>query len=347
VRQLLNHTAGITNDYAAETQYLGRRLPFSAQQMIDSVAGNPLGFQPGEQFTYSNTGYYLLGLVIERVSDKSYSDFLKERIFTPSRMRSTQVNELETIIPNRASGYAVTRRGALRNNDYMDASWAYSAGALVSSAADMGKWDAALYANEFLPDSRQESMWTPAKLNDGSTVDWVGLGWGISTKPPYGREITHFGQTPGFVAGIARWIDQRLTIIVLANKEEVPSWDIVAGVSALYLPRLNDPVVEDKEPELTRLHEQLLVQAVAGQLQPPPFAENRRKGFFPAKAKQLQSELQGLGTIKSFVLHNERIENSGKDRHRDYRAVFSRDSLRFQVELDENGKIRDRKVAYR
>jgi D-alanyl-D-alanine carboxypeptidase len=226
VRHLLAHTSGITNDYNMATNYIGRRIPLSPKAAIKSVAGSPLAFTPGAKKAYCNTGYYLLGLIIEKASGKSYGDFMKERMFIPLNMQSSRMNDLEAVITNRASGY-VWYRGLL-NARYLDMSWAYSAGGLVTSVADMAKWDAALYSDKLIPQSLLQQMWTVGGKD--------ALGWGVAEGAPYGRFLNHSGQTPGFVACIERWIDQKLTIVVLANEQDVPSWDIVDGVSYFFCP---------------------------------------------------------------------------------------------------------------
>jgi CubicO group peptidase (beta-lactamase class C family) len=342
IRHLLTHTSGITNDYM-ERKYPARLAPLSAKQMIKSVADSPLAFQPGEKRAYSNTGYYLLGLIIEKASGKSYADFMKERIFVPLNMDSTCVNDLRVITTNRAGGYFYGTD--LRNNEYLDMSWAYSAGAIAGSLTDLVRWDAALYTDKLLPRARLEEMWTSYKRDDGTIMTGVGLGWGFGVSPRYGRQLNHFGGMPGFSAGIERWIDQRLTIIVLANME-VPSWDMVDGVSYFYLPDLIKPKPEN-QPELTGKHQQLLLAAVAGTLDPELFAAGAGKEFFPNRARQLQSELRDLGRMKSLFLLDETMTESEQHRVRHYRAVFSKESLRVQVELDDKGRVSDLRVAFK
>ncbi len=343
VGHLLSHTSGITNDYAAEAKYIGRRVPLSPKALINSVFNSQLNSEPGAKVAYSNTGYYLLGLLIEKVSGKSYPDFMKERIFDPLKMESTCVNDPRTVITNRANGYFYGTD--LRNNEYMDMSWPYSAGALISSVLDMAKWDRALDTDKLLPRSFLEQMWTPYQLNDGSTAGYVGLGWGISTNPHYGRELTHFGQTPGFIAGFARWAGQRLTVIVLANREEAPSWEIVDGISRRYLPKLNIPMA-DKAPDLTMKDRSLLQSVVSGNLDPQLFAESFRKNFFTTQANQLHNNTKELGAMKSFALVEEGANKLEHTTYRRYRATFGKEALRFYVELNQNGNISDVRIVF-
>ncbi|MDB6054005.1 MAG: pbpE 2 [Verrucomicrobiales bacterium] len=343
VRHLLSHTSGITNDYAAETKYIGRRAPLSARAMLSSVTNSPLNFEPGEKFFYSNTGYYLLGLLIEKASGKSYADFMKERIFVPLKMDSTCVNDSRAIMTNRANGYFYGRD--LRNNEYMDMSWPYSAGALISSVMDMVKWDAALYTDKLLPQNYREQMWKPARLNDGSTVDFLGLGWGIETKPPYGRGLMHFGQIPGFIAGFTRWTDQRLFVVVLANMEGVPSGDIVDGISRRYLPRRNNPIA-DKAPDVTMKDRSLLQAVMSGTLDQQLLAESFHKDFFPTQANELRNSTKELGVINSSALLEEGADKLEHTTYRRYRATFRKEVLRFYIESNQNGKISDLRIAF-
>lgn len=231
VRHLLSHTSGITNDYMDVGQTSTRlRNPLSPKEFMGFVANYQLASAPGEKRAYSNTGFYLLGLIIEKVSGKSYADFMKQRIFIPLGMDSTGVYSHETVITNRAHGYAWwVYQKALHNGNYLDASWAYSAGEITSSVIDLAKWDAALYTDKLLPKARLEEMWPTEK---GSYP----LGWGVGISKRYGRVLNHFGGTPGFSSGIERWIDQQLTIIVLMNVNEVPSWDIVDSIANFYVP---------------------------------------------------------------------------------------------------------------
>jgi len=341
VRHLLSHTSGITNDYVDVGDFSTRlRDPLSPKQFLESATNFPLASTPGEKWAYSNTGYYLLGLIIEKASGKSYADFMSQRIFVPLGMLSTSVNSLETVVTNRAGGYSWWNYGGLHNENYLDMSWAYSAGGITSSVMDLARWDAALYTEKLLPKSRLEQMWT---LEKGQYP----LGWGVNISKQYGRGLAHYGGTPGFSSGIVRWIDQRLTIIILENMHMVPSWDIVDGISYFYLPDLIKPKKDD-EPELTRRHRELLSAAVAGTLNPELFAEESRKQFFPHEASQLQSDLMIPGSMKSFYLLDETLTEGPKPhRVRHYRAMFRKENFLLEVEFGDDGKIRDLRIAFK
>ncbi len=132
VRHLLNHTSGIKSYTSVPSFFATARKDYQKEEIIKLVADAPLEFAPGEKWNYNNTGFFLLGLIIEKVSGKDYGAFLHERIFQPLGMTSTRVNDLKEIIRNRAPGYA-WQNGTLRNGEYLSPTQPYSAGALVSN----------------------------------------------------------------------------------------------------------------------------------------------------------------------------------------------------------------------
>ena len=257
VRQLLTHTSGI-KDYPALPDFRKlTRSPVTTSELVQMLADYPLEFSPGEKWSYCNTGYHLLAAIIEKVSQRPYPDFLKERIFAPLGMNSTRPYDWQSIVTNRASPYS-WRDESLRNADYLDYSWAFGAGAEASTVLDMVKWDAALSTDKLLPKKRWEEMWTAVRLNDGSSFPY-GFGWHVQTAPDDpGRVIWHGGGDPGFLSAVFHWIDDRTTVIVLltAGSSWLPngqesSADIGLGVSRRYIPRLVSRPVTDTTPQIT------------------------------------------------------------------------------------------------
>src|SRR5207248_3020427 len=144
-----------------------------------------------EKYSYSNTNYHLLAMVIRKLTGQSYGDFLKERIFTPLGMSDTRIVSWSDIIPNRAAGYAWAG-DALHNGQYVAESiLAYGGGGIVSTAADMAQWALAADQQKLLPRARWEEAWTSQKLNDGSKTGY-GLGWGVAVTNGH-RNIGHGG----------------------------------------------------------------------------------------------------------------------------------------------------------
>ena len=225
VKNLLTHTSGITNytdfpDFAKTTI-----MPISTAEMTDLLKTKPLDFTPNEKFSYSNSGYYLLGEIIEKVSGKTYADFLQENIFTPLGMKSTGYDNPLQIIKNRAAGYARTG-GKTLNASYMDMTVPFAAGALYSTTGDLLLWDQALYTEKLVKQKSLDEMFTPFK-------NGYGYGWGIGKKFDH-KEISHGGGIYGFATEISRFPDDKLTVVVLSNFQGSPVGRVAGDLAAIY-----------------------------------------------------------------------------------------------------------------
>ena len=232
VRHLLTHTSGMT-DYP---QDFDLRRDYSEDELFQRIKNIPLAFQPGEKWSYSNLAYVMLGILIHKVSGKFYGDFLQERIFKPLEMTTARIISESDIVPNRASGYRVVN-GQLKNQNWVSPSLNTTAdGALYLTIYDMAKWDAALYTDKLLKKSSLEQMWTPVKLNDGKTHPY-GFGWALGEVQGH-RIIEHGGAWQGFKAQISRYVDDNLTVIVLANQIRTNQSKLAHGVAAIFNPDL-------------------------------------------------------------------------------------------------------------
>jgi CubicO group peptidase (beta-lactamase class C family) len=231
VRHLLSHTGGFT-DYPDNFNF---RKDYTEDELLKIVAGIPLAFPPGTKWSYSNLGYLTLGILIHRVTGRFYGDVLEERIFHPLGMRSTRIMSEADIIPNRAAGYRLVK-GQLKNQEWVSPTLNTTAdGSLYFSLQDLAKWDAALYTQKLLKRSSLERMWTVVKLNDGKpNSGHYGFGWEITSSHGH-RLIGHGGAWQGFKTHISRYVDDKLTIVVLANLAEADPGKIAEGVAELYL----------------------------------------------------------------------------------------------------------------
>jgi D-alanyl-D-alanine carboxypeptidase len=337
VRHLLTHTSGIKSytDLREFTRTL--RKDYTHDEIIKLVADLPLDFQPGEKWHYDNTGYFLLGMIIERVSGKSYGEFLAERIFRPLQMTSTRVNDLTELIPNRAAGYT-WRGNRLRQGEYTSPTQPYAAGALVSTVEDLAKWDAALYTETLVKRSTLQRMWTPAKLNDGKGTTY-GFGWGVDDYRGH-RLIGHGGGIPGFSTQISRFVDDRVTVIVLCNLDGGDSGALARGVAARYISPLQASLpkgIDDSDPKTTAMLKGVLIRAADGAADPSLFTSPARAPMFLARARETHDYLGLLGRLNAFLLL-ERTETSGRRALR-YRATFGDTPLIAAFTLAEDGKI--------
>lgn len=240
VRRLLNHTSGIKS-FTSLPDFLARYAvwPTTLEHVVSLIADEALEFAPGAQYAYNNTGYYLLGHVIEKASGRPYASFLRERIFVPLKMNDTRVNVVKDVIPQRADGYGWEEdRWCHAPRVSMD--WVYSAGALVSTAPDLAKWDMALGHESLLPRSTWEGMWTPTRLNDG-TMAGYGFGWVVGETGGR-RTLSHGGGIPGFMSFMERCPEDDLAVIVLTNVLPSDPAGIARGVAGHYVPSLQPPV---------------------------------------------------------------------------------------------------------
>src|SRR5947208_7244590 len=211
VRHLLTHTAG-TTDYPSDFQF---RRDYSEAELLKRAEAIPLSFQPGEKWSYSNLGYVLLGILFYKVSGQFYGDFLQERVFQPLGMTTARIISEADIIPNRAAGYRLVK-GELKNQDWVSPSLNTTAdGALYLTVYDMAKWDAALYTEKLIKKSSLEHVWNPVNMNYGQTLPY---GFGLSLNEVRGHHIIeHSGSWQGFKSYIARYVDDKLTVVVFVN----------------------------------------------------------------------------------------------------------------------------------
>lgn len=178
----------------------------------------------------------MLGILIHKVSGKFYGDFLQERIFKPLEMNTARIISEEDIVPNRSAGYRLVK-GELKNQEWVAPSINTTAdGALYLTIYDMAKWDAALYTEKLLRGSSLQQMWTRVKLNNGKIEDY-GFGWSLNDVRGH-RIIEHGGSWQGFKAHIARYVDEKLTVVVFANLSQANPAKIAHDVAALYNPEL-------------------------------------------------------------------------------------------------------------
>jgi len=216
IRELLSHTAGFT-DYPKNFNF---RNDYTEAELLKIVEGIPLAFEPGTKWSYSNLGYFTLGLVIHKVTGEFYGDFLQERVFRPLGMTTTRIISEADIIPNRAAGYRLVK-GELKNQEWVAPMINTTAdGSLHFSILDLAKWDAALYTEKLLTHSSLDQMWTVVKLKNGQPNSGnYGFGWDINFKKGH-KCIEHGGSWQGYKTHISRYVDDKLTVVVLLNLAE-------------------------------------------------------------------------------------------------------------------------------
>jgi CubicO group peptidase (beta-lactamase class C family) len=222
LQHLLTHTSGIPDYMEVYRQLKDQANPcreYKPEEVIDSFKDLPLKFTPGSQWHYSNSGYFLLGTVIEQVSGERYETFVQTNILQPLGMTATGYDRASAIVPHRASGYSADQvHGQLVNALCMDVSLDYAAGGLYSTVGDLYKWDQSLYTDRLVSKETLGAIFTSTVsfISGNAGESWYGYGWEISQQSGH-RVIWHSGLRWGFVSYLASYPDDQLTVIVLSN----------------------------------------------------------------------------------------------------------------------------------
>jgi CubicO group peptidase (beta-lactamase class C family) len=215
IHQLLNQTSGIP-DYTARPDFSAEisRNPYAVADFVKKFASGDLQFEPGSKYSYSNSGYHLLGAIIEKVTGKSYETVLTERILKPLGMTNSGYDNSSTVLEKRASGYQKTPAGFV-NTAYLDMSIPYAAGSIYSTVEDLFKWDQSLQEDKILSANSRKLMFTPGLGNYGYGIRISDMPIGKTDQKT--KIIGHGGAINGFSSLIARAVEKQQTVIILDN----------------------------------------------------------------------------------------------------------------------------------
>ena len=227
IRHLLSHTSGIKS--FTDTQLEGRK-DHTPEQVLDYVRDAPLVFQPGHGWGYSNTNFFLLGMIVNKASGKPYKEYVQQRVLGPAEMKSTRLNDLHAVIPHRAQGYSWTG-SEQRIGDYHSPTLPFAAGGLITTAEDMAKFDLALKKGTLISKDTFEKMCEPTSYMSGGEERKAeyGLGWQMTQQDGV-RMVGHGGGIPGFSSFYMRLPTKDTSIIVLANQESCNPLGFIQGI---------------------------------------------------------------------------------------------------------------------
>ncbi len=301
VKNLLSHTSGLAEYETPERTGRGGpfdwRMDFTEDEFVKKAESLPIENAPGDKWNYRNTNYLLLGILIHHVTGTFYADFFRDRIFAPLGMTSTRLISEADIIPNRAAGYELQGTG-LKNQEWVSPAFNTTAdGALYFNVLDLAKWDAALYGTRLLKQSSLDRIWTVYPLNDGKpNPEGYGFGWFIGEQNGRKR-IDHGGAWQGFTADIARYPDDALTVVVLANLDRAqPAYlsRVIAGLvhAPLLPPRLT--AMNDTQPAIAAALRGLLDRIAAGQDPRDQMTPNFAKIVTPEMTQSVQRRIAPL-----------------------------------------------------
>ena len=341
VRQLLTHTSGIKN-------YLGvpklERETFEPGVTHDDIAKLffsrlDLEFEPGQTWSYSNSGFLLLGNIIEKVSAQSYWDLIATRIFNPLGMSHTRSSQPSAVIPHRASGYDWTK-GHFENREALHEN-AYAAGSIVSTIGDMAKWDAALSSGKVLKKSSFDLMWTAARGRNNETLPFnYGFGWFVDRYHGH-RVIQHTGGTPGFSSAFYRFVDFGLTIVILTNHSDTIIDHLAIDIAGKYQRELARPLGQsDPEPDTTLKLKGALMGLLGGKPDATVFTIPMQQFLKTTTGEYVREFMAASAELKGFefseVEPNEPIKGERIVR---YRVTFDTTQKWLSFTVTQDGKI--------
>jgi CubicO group peptidase (beta-lactamase class C family) len=329
IKHLLTHTSGLPNYTSLRPELIlsGKRMTYD--EMFELVKDLPLDFPVGEKYQYSNTGYYLLGHIIEKVAEKSYTDYLTQKILLPLEMTKTYPQRARGVIKNRATGYMVFGISPSLM-PFIDADGAYSAGNLVSTVDDLAKWDKALLEGKLLKPETREKMYKITPIKDG--ISTYAFGWDVSDVAGH-KARQHGGGTGGFSSYILRLPDDKLCVVVLSNLAQADVASIARGAARIALPELAEKAIRDPDTELTKKHREIIEKITDGTIQRTPFEEATANELFPTLVAQARQQLLAWGKLEKFELLEHKHEPQMLTRR--YRMVFEK--ARLQLVIRENG----------
>ena len=333
VRHLLNHTSGLP-DLEGTLDY---RKDYTDEELARFAQALTLEFTPGSRWSYSNTGYVLLGIIVTRASGTFYGDVLRERLFKPAGMTTARIISEADVIPHRAAGYRLVK-GEVKNQEWVSPTLNTTGdGSTYVSVRDMLAWDTAVQQRAILSPESWREIFTPAPLNSGATFPY-GFAWQLDERA--GKPLhSHGGAWQGFRSQYSRFLGEGLSIVVLANSAGVNAGRIANGLVAIMNPALAPPdlkPIEDKEPQVTARAAALLEKVRDGKLTPADFA-HVRAGFFPEAAKMMQEHLSALGPAGPLVLVQRKTV--GDDRVYTYQVTFGPQALRFMVGFAPDDRV--------
>ena len=315
IYHLLTHTSGIPN-FTSFPDYPSQK-PFAAtpEKLVARFRDKPLDFQPGEKWSYSNSGYILLGYVLEKASGESYEKFLQENIFGPLGMKDSGYDSNSAIILRRASGYGPGKDGPM-NAEFIHMSIPFSAGALYSTTEDLLRWQRGLFGGKLLSAASLAKMTTPFK-------DDYACGVGVRTVNGR-RVIDHGGAIEGFNTFLAYYPDDKLTVVALSNLNGGAPQQIVSQLAAIargekvelpserkeisVAPKILEQFVgtyqlAPKVNMMITIESSQLISQVSGQGKVPLFATSETKFFPKVVDAEIEFGKDDKGVVTHLVLH--------------------------------------------
>ena len=338
VRELLTHTSGLPN-YRLFVNYAKLSDPKynRSGSVVALLADKPPDFAPGTKYEYSNSNYHLLAQLVEKVSGRTYGDFLAAYQFKAAGMTATRLATLPALLPSQAVGYNWDGKRRRSNTIFLPRALDYGDDGLVSTAGDVAKWATALSTGQLVSEATLKQMITPGTPTDGSASSY---GLGLIVVPYKGQTLaTHSGATPGYSSTLAYFVDSRLSVVVLCNlfnEADLSMTEPLAlGVAKQYLPAAPAPdAIPDTEPQVAALLRKVSAQLAARKLDRSLFTPAFQAALTPAAVNPAQDLLAPLGPLSSLTLLRRDADGTAA-----YRAVYGTTVVDWLIAVDKDHKI--------
>lgn len=333
IRQLLSHTSGLQDYWPQDYSFAAMEKPTTPQAIVDRWAKKPLDFQPGTQWQYSNTGYVVAGMIIEKASGQTLLDFLNARIFRPLGMHP--IDQDLAVGKGFPSGYHRYALGPVRIEKPAAAGWLWAAGELAMSASDLARWDIARMNRAVLPADDWAEQEREVKLTDGSGTHY---GLGVSLDEAGGtRLVYHGGEAVGFLSTNVVAPDAKFAVVSLVNADFGDANDKIAqNIVKQFLPAAKS---DDVETARTDLAKSVFAGLQQGRIDRGLFTEDANYYFTAQAIADYRDSLAPLGAPTSFVASKPRLR--GGFVNRNYVLTYPDRKLRIitYAEAGKDGKI--------
>ena len=300
IRQLLSHTSGLQDYWPQDYSFAAMEKPVTPQQIVDRWAKKPLDFAPGTQWQYSNTGYVVAGMIVEKAAGKPLLAYLQDKVFKPLGMKV--IDQDLAVGKGFPQGYHRYALGPVRVEKPAAHGWLFAAGELAMSASDLAKWDIARLNRSVMPADDWQVQETPILLTNGKSTNY---GLGVFTGTAKGhRYVEHTGEAVGFLSENIVYPDDKAAVVVLVNSDFSDAFTGIASqISELILPPAAEPAAtDDAETAKTAQARAIFDQLRTGKLDRATMTEDANYYFDATAIGDYRDSLGKLGDPASFTL---------------------------------------------
>ena len=299
IRQLLSHTSGLQDYWPQDYSFAAMEKPVTPQEIVDRWAKKPLDFAPGTQWQYSNTGYVVAGMIVEKAAGKPLLAYLQDKVFKPLGMKA--IDQDLAIGKGYPQGYHRYALGPVRVEKPAARGWLFAAGELAMSASDLAKWDIARMDRAVLTPEDWKTQETPVLLTNGKSTNY---GLGVFSGTAKGRKyVEHTGEAVGFLSENVVFPDDKAAVVVLVNSDFSDAFTSIAGqITDLILPPVAGGEAADTETAKTAQARTAFDQLRAGKLDRSTMTDDANYYFDATATADYRDSLSKLGEPESFTL---------------------------------------------